>query len=422
MAITARALFAAIVLTQRRSSATAFVRQNFSLELAIDRPGWLVDYQQDNSTQHFPRLVYNSSLETRRRCTTPAFRTDCEWEDAVTLFFHGLEGGIALELGGLDGVKLSETLYLEEVHRWKRVIVDANPIHRESRERLAPDVVGVTSAICSAQRMVHFVGIGNVAISGIAEFMSGSYLRTHYKKAHQKWNANNMSWEGLGLPHFQKLFTTVHEVPCVPLGLVLKHIGLQWIHFALLDTEGAELDILHTIDWRHVKFGVLVIEVASPTGSRPKTYCSRVVRFMLSQATHHQYRLVSFTSAKGTSQGLGSAAGRVRGRNLWFMHVDFVGRARAPSNPGGSRTGSLLWQPAGTTAEEPSAEHLDEWTKYALGCEHVNPSTPGEARGRGEGEAAGLGGAERAVDAYEPVREVASECAKTLSTKVGGGC
>jgi hypothetical protein len=50
-------------------------------------------------------------------------------------------------------------------------------------------------------------------------------------------------------------------VPCEPLSGLIASAGMRHINIFTLDVEGAELEVLHTLDWGQVTFDVLMVEV-----------------------------------------------------------------------------------------------------------------------------------------------------------------
>ena len=255
--------------------------------------------------------------------------TDCEAIDALQLLFWKHTGGVTLELGGLDGNKMSETKLLSDVAGFKRIVIEANPHHRRARQKLQPAVVGVTAAVCSSPGLMHYIGGGE--LGGIVELMPDTFLKRWHPpllatkmaaarrpgRAGKKmdWGAVdfNLEVDGAG-----KRIAAI-EVACTSLTAILDHVGISHIHMGILDTEGAELEILRTIDFRRIRFGVLVVEAWSPFGSRPREYSGEVTSFMLNE-TGGQYRQL-FPDA-------------LRSRNLWFMHRDFTAYARTPREVG----------------------------------------------------------------------------------------
>jgi hypothetical protein len=249
--------------------------------------------------------------------------TDCEAIDALQLLFWKHKGGVTLELGGLDGDIMSETKLLSDVAGFKRIVIEANPHHRKKRQSLKPAVVGVTAAVCSSPGLMHYIGDG--AVGGVVEFMPDKFLKTWYPSlldtkmaaARRPERAGKqMDW---GAVDFKAKQIAATEVVCTSLTAILDHVGISHIHFGILDTEGAELEILRTIDFGRIRFGVLVVEAWSPTGSRPFEYSGEVSSFMLNK-TGGQYRQL-FPDA-------------LRSRNLWFMHRDFTAYARTPREVG----------------------------------------------------------------------------------------
>ena len=244
--------------------------------------------------------------------------TDCEAIDALQLLFWKHKGGVTLELGGLDGNIMSETKLLSDVAGFKRIVIEANPHHRKKRQSLSPAVVGVTAAVCSSPGLMHYIGYD--AVGGIVEFMPDTFLKTWYPSLlatkRKLARLGRMDW---GAVDFKAKQIAAIEVVCTSLTAILDHVGISHIHMGILDTEGSELEILRTIDFGRIRFGVLVVEAWSPSGSRPFEYSGEVSSFMLNE-TGGQYRQL-FPDA-------------LRRRNLWFMHRDFTAYARTPREVG----------------------------------------------------------------------------------------
>ena len=99
----------------------------------------------------------------------------------------------------------------------------------------------------------------------------------------------------------------------MPLLTILDALGLSWVDFFILDTEGAELSILRTIDWTRISFGVIVVEVMGP--SRRRSYLDEVLEVILATG---QYEVL-FPQRK--------RANDVQ-RNVWLVHRSFCRWAR----------------------------------------------------------------------------------------------
>lgn len=146
---------------------------------------------------------------------------------------------------------------------------------------------------------------------------------------------SRVDWSGvMGESHGKP--APVQEVACEPLRSILAHVGVAWIDFAIIDTEGAELSVLRTIDWGATRFGVLVVETSrSAPSSREHedmgvwpsdAYADSVRDYMLhSPETRGEYGLLFHQ----------------RERNTWFVHHSLLAHARAPRG-----IGSFSWWPA----------------------------------------------------------------------------
>ena len=77
--------------------------------------------------------------------------TDCEGYEALARFFWRRERGVVLELGGLDGIRASESLLFDAAAGFRRVVVDASPAARPRRGRQAPRASSRRSATRAAR-------------------------------------------------------------------------------------------------------------------------------------------------------------------------------------------------------------------------------------------------------------------------------
>ena len=202
--------------------------------------------------------------------------------------------------------------------------------------QVAADVVGVTAAVCAEPRTLHY--LPRYLTGGIAEFMSaellGPQLSNRLQAAGGDWS--RVDWSGV-MGESRGKPAPVQEVACEPLRGILGRVGVAWIDFAIIDTEGAELSVLRTIDWGATRFGVLVVETDrsvklsarehEDTGVWPSgAYADTVREYMLhSPETRGEYRVLFHQ----------------RGRNTWFVHQSLVAHARAPRG-----IGSFSYRPA----------------------------------------------------------------------------
>jgi hypothetical protein len=221
--------------------------------------------------------------------------SDAEGYYAMRYLFFDKMTGVSLELGALTGTwhTHSETVYFDHVG-WARILVEARPKWRDGLSKLKGNIYSVQAAICSTAGQVHYAE--KHYSSGIVEFMSPSYLRQSFR------NIYDLNTAAPGEPpnyNWTVLPSNVITIDCIPLSAVFSRGNVKHVDWFVLDVEGAELDILHTIDWTAVIFDVICIE----THVKDETYHVDVIKFM-------------------ESQGYFTITPRL-GRNSWFRHKDF---------------------------------------------------------------------------------------------------
>ena len=310
--------------------------------LQIDRPLWLpqvVATQAKLDAASWPPLDSGDFVGAEwRGAPLPApceGASDCEAADALQNFFWRCRGGLSLELGGLDGVTHSETRAFEQAAGWRRVLVEADPAYEAKRRALSADAVGVTAAVCSAPKTLHYIGRG--PRGGIAEMMRPLRLRERLKRI----NPTLLAWlqrRGAGAAGVtSEQLAEVDEVrwqagkwgegppipvACTRLAHILDEIGVRRFHFGIIDVEGAEVDVLRTVDWGRTAFGILVVEVG---GVQPGARSAKA-REHNTDATARTANVAAFIRGVGQYNEL--FGGRPRGRNLWYIHQNFSGFVR----------------------------------------------------------------------------------------------
>ena len=169
--------------------------------------------------------------------------------------------------------------------------MEANPKYIPNLQK-RPHAIVIHSAICDKRQTVHFYG--NNHASGIVEF---SQLSDANKEAAMK---------------------RAVAVECLPLADIFQGINVSHVNFFVLDVEGAELNILQSIDWSLTSFDVLAVE--TERSNRRPGYAEEVTAFM---------------RAKGYA-----AVENIPGRNSWYTRVGFQ-PSRRPTIAQGCFSGAL---------------------------------------------------------------------------------
>jgi FkbM family methyltransferase len=162
----------------------------------------------------------------------------------VEEFFPGLRGGVFVDIGAHDGVSFSNTLYLERELGWGGIAVEPMPevFERLERNRGCIKVQGCISAATGTAKFRRITGYAEM-LSGLV----GNYDPRHLERIQREIAAQGGSYEEL-------------TVRCFRLNDLLEEYRLAEVHYLNVDVEGAELDILRSIDFSAVRIHVCGIE------------------------------------------------------------------------------------------------------------------------------------------------------------------
>lgn len=217
-----------------------------------DRAPWIPDvYQRSKGTQMDagmkgfsmlqPAINYKNCGNVRRRSFVP-FGQQNEDIKIWKRFFSGDDKNrsshrIFVEMGGLDGIQFSNTFILEYCFGWKGILLEAHPDNFKQMVVNRPCVHTVWAAACNAgQNYIYMSGS-----EGVAEQVG--------------INAN------LHLTSGSSDMANLKKVPCKPLQAVLAAYAINTIDFFSLDVEGAEVEVLQTIDFSAVRINVIIVEI-----------------------------------------------------------------------------------------------------------------------------------------------------------------
>lgn len=200
-------------------------------------------------------------------------------EDAAVLrtFFTDKEtgapfrGGTFLEIGGANGLEQSNSWIFEVCLGWRGVLVEAHPRFFSQLTRHRPASLNLHFAACAP-------GMGDWA-NFSAQRWTGARMIT---EADQSGSAHSQ------LKSKGKVQTL--SVQCGQLGSSLSLLGVQRLDFISVDVEGAELNVLRSLDFSTLSLGVAMVEVRGD-GVRPG-----VMRYLL----RHGMTYVGQFSGRGT--------------------------------------------------------------------------------------------------------------------------
>lgn len=150
--------------------------------------------------------------------------------------FKGRTGGIFLEIGGLDGLKFSNSWYFEQSLCWRGILIEGLPSSFEKMKANRPLAVNIGQAVCSQAGVVSYVIGNNSATAGLETHMDEDFRQTWHKSSNKV------------------------NVCCNPMNEILQPVMAPYLNLLSIDVEGAEEIILKTIDWENLLVEVVVVE------------------------------------------------------------------------------------------------------------------------------------------------------------------
>ena len=173
---------------------------------------------------------------------TSALRAQHGEDAQLAARFGHKRGGYYVEVGALDGEKLSNTYFFEKELGWTGVLVEADPRQAENCARTRPaSVVANRAAVAPGAP----ASVTLEVAEGKEEFSTLSANRVYQ-----------------GILKERDIVTHSIDVPTATLDTILEDAGTQHIDFVTIDVEGHELDVMRGFDLARWKPTVVMIESA----------------------------------------------------------------------------------------------------------------------------------------------------------------
>ena len=142
------------------------------------------------------------------------------------------KNGFFIELGAMDGVQYSNTLFFEQNLNWKGVLIEpTNQFINLIKNR--PNCYNFNYAVSNIEGEVEFLGDG--ALGGIPDLMS--------------------DWHKYGWK-LDKLES--YKVKSKPISKIIKDINIERVDLFSIDVEGGEIMVLETFDWTIPVYLILI--------------------------------------------------------------------------------------------------------------------------------------------------------------------
>lgn len=158
----------------------------------------------------------------------------------LMFFFKNYCNGVYVELGALDGLTYSNTYVFNKGLNWNGVLIELSPSNFENlKKNRLNELAIINAAVCETNQTVHYVESG--AVGAVWEFTTAQFRN---------------SWWGS-----EKTIQNAVPIQCLPLKDIFSKIDLFFFaDIFSLDVEGAELEVLYSIDFNAAAFGIILIE------------------------------------------------------------------------------------------------------------------------------------------------------------------
>jgi FkbM family methyltransferase len=150
-----------------------------------------------------------------------------------------------MDIGAHDGVTINNTLYFEKYNQWTGINVE--PIQK-IYDRLVlnrPNTINLNCAVCNTDGTAEFI-----CNTGYTEMISGlknSYDARHMERLEKETNKTNSITEIIKVT--TRRFETIRN----------EH-NVTHIHYLSIDVEGAEMDVIQSIEFEKVFIDVIGFE------------------------------------------------------------------------------------------------------------------------------------------------------------------
>lgn len=169
--------------------------------------------------------------------------------------FKGKRNGVFVEVGALDGFGASNTWFFEKERDWSGLLIEPNPVEFNKMNNHPRDKsFKENCAISNVEQDITFLSIEGPCnvLSGIKDF----YNQQHLDRINRELNM----YQGYPIGH--ELYSRSEEIKmkAVRLETLFDKYQMKKIDLISIDVEGAEYQVLSSINFDKVDIDVFLIE------------------------------------------------------------------------------------------------------------------------------------------------------------------
>jgi FkbM family methyltransferase len=174
------------------------------------------------------------------------FRSQDHQDEYVeTTIFKGYQNGFFVDVGANDGVSLNNTFYFENNNHWTGINIEPIKGVFDKLVLNRPNCVNLNCAVCNEDGETEFL-----CNTGYTEMISGiknTFDPRHLNRLHSENNEMGSS-------------TEVIKVNTKRLDTIFKENHVSHVNYLSIDVEGAEFEVIKSIDFENVFIDVIGFE------------------------------------------------------------------------------------------------------------------------------------------------------------------
>lgn len=159
--------------------------------------------------------------------------------------FKGFKNGFFMDIGAHDGITLNNTLYFEKHNNWTGINVEPIPEVFNKLSTNRPNCININCAVSVEDGFADFI-----CNTGYTEMLSG--LHKNYDNRH----INRINTENQMMKSSSRMIT----VPVKRIETICDEHNIKHIHYLSVDVEGAEFDVIKSINFDKVFIDIVDFE------------------------------------------------------------------------------------------------------------------------------------------------------------------
>jgi len=168
--------------------------------------------------------------------------------------FHGYKNGFFMDIGAYNGISLNNTLYFEKQNNWTGVNVEPIKAVYDKLVVNRPSSINLNCAVSDIDGTAQFYQ--NTGYTQMLSGLKNNYDKRHFERLNRENRENNSA-------------TQVIDVETKRIDTICDTYNIKRIHYLSIDVEGAEFNVIKSINFDKVFIDVIEFENNYDDVSKP---------------------------------------------------------------------------------------------------------------------------------------------------------